>query len=340
MTDWWIRSGEPGDVPRLAAVERAADRLFPAGRLPPGDDPYPLDQLADACAAGLLFVAARQPARARDEIIGFGFCRIEGRRLHLVGLAVDPDHGRQGIGAALVRRAWAECRARALEGVTLTTFADLSWNGPFYARMGFSVLDEPALPTYLATALARERAAGMRDRVAMQWTSGVAPAPRLLAVRADITTLAVDAIVNAANSALGDGAGVNGAIQRAAGPALLMACHRLGGCATGDAKLTPGFRLPARAVIHAVGPVWQGGTHGEPALLAGCYRRAIGIAARDGLRSIAFPCISTGIYGYPFEAAARIAVGTVRAALPAGLVEEVIFCCFAEPDLAVYRALL
>lgn len=340
MTDWWIRTGEPADVPRLADVERAADRLFPAGRLPPGDDPYPREQLADASATGLLFVAVRHPVDTDQRIVGFAFCRIEGPRLHLGGLAVEPDFGRQGIGAALVRRVFAACRARALDAVTLTTFADLPWNGPFYARMGFRVMDEPALPEYLAMALTRERAAGMLERVAMQWASGPAPAARLVAMRADITTLAVDAIVNAANSALGDGAGVNGAIQRAAGPELLTACRRLGGCATGEAKSTPGFRLPARLVIHAVGPVWQGGAHGEAALLAGCYRRSMEIAAREGLRSIAFPCISTGIFGYPFEAAAGIAVATVRAALPAGLVEEVIFCCFAERDLAVYRALL
>ena len=164
---------------------------------------------------------------------------------------------------------------------------------------------------------------------------------RMDVITADITTLAVDAIVNAANSSLLGGGGVDGAIHHAAGPELLAACETLGGCATGQAKITEGFALPARFVIHAVGPVWHGGERGERALLASCYRNSLEIARARGLASVAFPAISTGIYGFPAEEAARIAVATVAAVLAEGpMPERVTFCAFDDETAGYHRAAL
>ena len=163
---------------------------------------------------------------------------------------------------------------------------------------------------------------------------------QLIAIQGDITTIKVDAIVNAANTSLLGGGGVDGAIHRAAGPELLAACRKLGGCATGDAKSTPGFHLPAKWVFHAVGPVWHGGDHGEDDLLASCYRRCLELAAQHHARSLAFPSISTGVYHFPPERAARIAIDTVRENVDASGVEVVRFVCFNDETQAIYEMLL
>ena len=170
--------------------------------------------------------------------------------------------------------------------------------------------------------------------------SGSIPvALKLQTVRADITGLAVDAIVNAANSTLLGGGGVDGAIHRAAGPELVAECRKLGGCKTGEAKITKGYNLPVKHVIHAVGPVWRGGTQGEPALLAACYRRSLELAREHGCRSVAFPAISCGIYGYPMAAGARIAVREAGAFLAEhASFERVVFALFDDAALKIYEA--
>jgi O-acetyl-ADP-ribose deacetylase (regulator of RNase III) len=161
------------------------------------------------------------------------------------------------------------------------------------------------------------------------------------AVQGDITKLSVDAIVNAAHESLEFGGGVNGAIHRAAGPGLLAECRLLGGCKEGDAKITKGGKLPAKNVIHAVGPIWAGGAYGEAELLASCYRRSLQVAVENDIESIAFPSLGTGVHGFEIRTAARIAVHTVSLYLGhAASIREVIFCCFSAEDLAVYERIL
>ena len=163
-------------------------------------------------------------------------------------------------------------------------------------------------------------------------------ATKIRAICGDITGLHVDAIVNAANTSLLGGGGVDGAIHRAAGPELLEECRALQGCETGEAKITQGYRLPAKYVIHTVGPVWQGGDNNELQLLAACYSNSLQLAAQAGVRSIAFPCISTGVYGFPMELATRIAVQRVREFVHANAgLTEVVFCCFSKADLQLYQ---
>lgn len=164
----------------------------------------------------------------------------------------------------------------------------------------------------------------------------------LKVIQADITTLPLKAIVNAANSSLLGGGGVDGAIHRAAGPELLAYCRTLNGCPTGDAKISPGFKLPAQYVIHTVGPVWHGGSQGEPELLASCYSNSIQLAVDNDITSIAFPAISTGVYGYPIEQATEIAIASVidsvkQAAQSGSAIKEVVFCCFSADDAAIYQ---
>jgi O-acetyl-ADP-ribose deacetylase (regulator of RNase III)/GNAT superfamily N-acetyltransferase len=246
------------------------------------------------------------------------------RWLHIYFLWVSDEARHQGYGRALLERAEAEARARGCQGVHLDTH---DFQAPaFYESLGYRVFGtlEDYPPGHRRYFLRKDLGSGRQVR--------------LEACLADITSLTVDAIVNAANAELAPGGGVCGAIHRAAGPELAAACSLLAPCPTGEARITPGFRLPARHVIHAVGPVWHGGGSGEADLLASAYASSLRLAGEHNLRTIAFPAISTGIYGYPLPAATAVAVRAVRSATTlAPSLERVVFACFNDEALDAYR---
>jgi O-acetyl-ADP-ribose deacetylase (regulator of RNase III)/ribosomal protein S18 acetylase RimI-like enzyme len=247
------------------------------------------------------------------------------RWLHVYFLWVSEESRRHGYGRALLERAEAEARLRGCLGIHLDTH---DFQAPeFYETLGYEVFGmlEDYPPGHRRYFLRKDLAGGKPVRIE--------------ACLGDITTLTVDAIVNAANADLAPGGGVCGAIHRAAGPELAAACSLLAPCPAGEARITPGFRLPARYVIHAVGPVWHGGGSGEADLLASAYTSSLALAGEHSLRSIAFPAISTGIYGYPLPAATAVAVRAVRSATAlAPSLERVVFACFNEAALDAYRS--